>query len=58
MGRLPFVQVINPTPGEANRRARKQTDEALSALGDSGIGDSEPLEYLRDLTEFVIIYES
>ncbi|WP_410765858.1 polyprenyl synthetase family protein [Haloferax sp. DFSO60] len=58
MGRPSLVQVTELTPEEANRRAREQADGALRALDSSGVDDSESLEYLRDLAEFVVVRES
>ncbi|SEO54593.1 geranylgeranyl diphosphate synthase, type I [Halogranum amylolyticum] len=57
MDRPSLVQVTNLTPEEANQRARDQADQALAALDAANIDDSEALEYLRDLAEFVVVRE-
>jgi geranylgeranyl diphosphate synthase type I len=57
MERPSLVQITDLTPEEANRRARAQSDAALDALVAADVGDSQPMEYLRDLAEFVVVRE-
>ena len=57
MDRPSVVQVTDLTPEEANARARGESDAALAALDDAGLGESAAQEYLRDLAEFVVVRE-
>ncbi|MFB6236357.1 MAG: polyprenyl synthetase family protein [Halopenitus sp.] len=57
MDRPSVVQVTDLTPAEANARAREQSDKALSALDAADLSDTEAVEYLRDLAEFVVVRE-
>ena len=57
MDRPSLVQVTQLTASEANERARKQCEQALDALDASEVDDSEPLGYLQDLAEFVVVRE-
>ncbi|WP_435196533.1 polyprenyl synthetase family protein [Natronomonas sp. EA1] len=56
MERPSLVQVTDLSPEEANERARAQSDEALEAL-ESAAQESQAMEYLRDLAEFVVVRE-
>jgi hypothetical protein len=40
-----------------NERAREQSDLALAALNDANPPETEAIEYLRDLAEFVVVRE-
>jgi geranylgeranyl diphosphate synthase type I len=57
MERPSLVQVTDLTPEEANERAHAQSDAALEALERTADEDSQALEYLRDLAEFVVVRE-
>jgi geranylgeranyl diphosphate synthase type I len=57
MDRPSVVQVTELTPDEANARARRESDEALSALETATVVDTEARDYLRDLAEFVVVRE-
>jgi len=57
MERPSLVQITDLAPEEANRRARAQSDAALDALAAADVGDSQSMEYLRDLAEFVVVRE-
>jgi geranylgeranyl diphosphate synthase type I len=57
MGRPSVVRVTDLSPAEANGRAREEADAALAALDAADVGDSDPLGYLRDLAEFVVVRE-
>jgi geranylgeranyl diphosphate synthase type I len=57
MDRPSLVQVTELTVEEANGRAHAQSELALDALATSNVDDSEPLEYLQDLAEFVVVRE-
>jgi geranylgeranyl diphosphate synthase type I len=57
MERPSLVQVTDLTPEEANERARDRSGAALSALETLDLGESQALEYLRDLAEFVVVRE-
>ncbi|WP_255194988.1 polyprenyl synthetase family protein [Halorarius litoreus] len=57
MERPSLVQVTDLTPEEANERARAQSDAALDALDRTNAPESQALEYLRDLAEFVVVRE-
>jgi geranylgeranyl diphosphate synthase type I len=54
MERPSIVEVTDLSPTEANRRAREESDAALDALAATDAEDSEAVEYLRDLAEFVV----
>jgi geranylgeranyl diphosphate synthase type I len=49
--------VTGLSPEEANERARAESEEALEALSRVDAADSQALEYLRDLAEFVVVRE-
>ncbi|MFC6731031.1 MULTISPECIES: polyprenyl synthetase family protein [unclassified Haladaptatus] len=57
MDRPSLVQITNLTPEEANDRARAYSDAALDALDRVDAADSQALDYLRDLAEFVVVRE-
>jgi geranylgeranyl diphosphate synthase type I len=57
MDRPSLVQVTDLTVEEANGRARSESERALEALATSNVDDSESLEYLQDLAEFVVVRE-
>ncbi|MFB6192308.1 MAG: polyprenyl synthetase family protein [Haloarculaceae archaeon] len=57
MERPSLVQVTDLTPEEANERARERSDDALASLETLDLGESQALEYLRDLAEFVVVRE-
>jgi geranylgeranyl diphosphate synthase type I len=57
MDRPSVVQVTRLTPAEANEEARAQSDAALSALDATDLPDTEAMQYLRDLAEFVVVRE-
>jgi geranylgeranyl diphosphate synthase type I len=57
MERPSLVQVADLSPEEATERAREQSDEALAALSAVDADDSQALDYLRDLAEFVVVRE-
>jgi len=57
MGRPSLVQVTGLSADEANQRAHEQSEQALDALAASNVDDSEPLGYLKDLAEFVVVRE-
>jgi len=57
MDRPSLVEVTDLTPEEANKRAREQSDVALSALTAVEPVDSEALAYLEDLAKFVVVRE-
>ncbi|RLM56402.1 polyprenyl synthetase family protein [Halobellus sp. Atlit-31R] len=57
MDRPSLVQVTELTAAEANQRAQDQSEQALDALAASNVDDSEPLGYLQDLAEFVVVRE-
>jgi len=57
MDRPSLVQVTDLSAGEANQRAHDQSEQALEALAASNVDDSEPLGYLQDLAEFVVVRE-
>jgi len=55
MGRPSVVQVTSLTPEEIDERAREQSELALAALDDADPPETEAIEYLRDLAEFVVV---
>jgi geranylgeranyl diphosphate synthase type I len=57
LDRPSVVQVTDLTPAEANERAHEQSEAALDALAAIDVDDSEAMEYLRDLAEFVVVRE-
>ena len=57
MDRPSVLQVTSLTPEEINARAREQSDLALEALEDADPPETEAIEYLRDLAEFVVVRE-
>jgi len=57
MERPSVVQVTGLSPEEANERAHAESEEALEALSRVDAADSQALEYLRDLAEFVVVRE-
>jgi geranylgeranyl diphosphate synthase type I len=54
MDRPSIVEVTDLSPEAANRRARSESEAAREALNSVDIPDSEPVDYLRDLAEFVV----
>ena len=57
MDRPSVVQVTSLSPAEVDERARKQSELALAALEEADPPETEALEYLRDLAEFVVVRE-
>ena len=57
MERPSFVEVTDLTTEEANAKARAESDAALKALETVEAPESQSLEYLRDLAEFVVVRE-
>jgi geranylgeranyl diphosphate synthase type I len=57
MDRPSLVQVTDLTAEEANGRARHHSERALEALRTSNVDETDSLEYLRDLAEFVVVRE-
>ena len=57
MDRPSLVQVTELTVEEADGRARTQSEQALDALATSNVDESDSLEYLRHLAEFVVVRE-
>jgi geranylgeranyl diphosphate synthase type I len=57
MQRPSLVEVTDLTTEEANERARAQSDAALESLSTVDAPDSQSMEYLRDLAEFVVVRE-
>jgi geranylgeranyl diphosphate synthase type I len=57
MERPSLVQITDLSPEEANERARATSEAALEALETAAPKDSQAMEYLRDLAEFVVIRE-
>ncbi len=57
MDRPSVVQVTALSPEEVNERAREQSELALAALDDANPSETEAVEYLRDLAEFVVVRE-
>ncbi len=57
MDRPSVVQVTSLSPEEVNERAREQSELALAALDDANPSETEAVEYLRDLAEFVVVRE-
>ena len=57
MDRPSVVRVTSLTPEEVNERAREQSELALAALADADPPETEAIEYLRDLAEFVVVRE-
>jgi geranylgeranyl diphosphate synthase type I len=57
MERPSLVEVTELTTEEANAKARAESDAALEALETVEAPESQSLEYLRDLAEFVVVRE-
>jgi len=57
MDRPSVLQVTSLTPDEIDERAREQSDLALTALDRADPPETEAIEYLRDLAEFVVVRE-
>jgi geranylgeranyl diphosphate synthase type I len=57
MERPSLVEVTDLTTEEANERARAESDAALESLSTIDAPDSQSMEYLRDLAEFVVVRE-
>ncbi|EMA00731.1 farnesyl-diphosphate synthase [Haloarcula vallismortis] len=57
MERPSLVEVTELTTDEANERARAESDAALEALSTIDAPESQSMEYLRDLAEFVVVRE-
>jgi geranylgeranyl diphosphate synthase type I len=57
MDRPSLVRITALSPQEANRRAREISDAAIRSLETAAPEDSQAMEYLRDLAEFVVIRE-
>ncbi len=57
MDRPSVVQVTSLSPEEVNERAREQSELALAALDEANPSETEAVEYLRDLAEFVVVRE-
>ena len=57
MGRPSLVEVSDLSPEDASERARAESDTALEALSRVDASDSQAIEYLRDLAEFVVVRE-
>ncbi|MFW6316895.1 MAG: polyprenyl synthetase family protein [Halorubrum sp.] len=57
MDRPSVVQVTSLTPEEIDERAHEQSKLALAALDDADPPETEAIEYLRDLAEFVVVRE-
>jgi geranylgeranyl diphosphate synthase type I len=54
MERPSLVEVADLTPEDATERASEQSDAALDALSRVDAADSQAMEYLQDLAEFVV----
>ncbi|OYR80906.1 isopentenyl pyrophosphate isomerase, partial [Halorubrum sp. E3] len=50
-------QVTSLSPEEIDERARTESERALAALDDADPPETEAIEYLRDLAEFVVVRE-
>ena len=57
MDRPSVLQVTSLSPAEINERARSESERALSALDEADPPETEAIEYLRDLAEFVVVRE-
>ncbi|MBX0287693.1 polyprenyl synthetase family protein [Haloarcula salinisoli] len=57
MERPSFVEVTDLTTEEANAKARAESDAALEALDTVDAPNSQSVEYLRELAEFVVVRE-
>jgi len=55
MDRPSVLQVTSLSPDEIDERAREQSELALAALDDADPPETEAIEYLRDLAEFVVV---
>jgi geranylgeranyl diphosphate synthase type I len=54
MERPSIVEVTDLSPESVNERARAESTAARKALESVDIPDSEAVDYLRDLAEFVV----
>jgi len=57
MERPSFIEVTDLTTEEANAKARAESDAALEALDTVDAVESQSVEYLRELAEFVVVRE-
>ncbi|MFC7133548.1 MULTISPECIES: polyprenyl synthetase family protein [Salinibaculum] len=57
MDRPSLVEVTDLTPEEANQRAHETSEAALAALASLDVEDSQAMDYLQDLAEFVVVRE-
>ena len=57
MDRPSVMRVTSLTPAEIDERAHEQSDRALAALDAADPPETEAIEYLRDLAEFVVVRE-
>ncbi|MFC6864131.1 polyprenyl synthetase family protein [Halomicroarcula sp. GCM10025817] len=57
MERPSIVEVTELTAEEADRRAREESEKALEALATIDAPESQSMDYLRDLAEFVVVRE-
>ena len=57
MDRPSVMRVTSLTPAEIDERAHEQSDRALAALDAADPHETEAIEYLRDLAEFVVVRE-
>ena len=57
MERPSLLRVTDLTPGEANTRARSESEKALAALQEVPVVDETARDYLADLAEFVVVRE-
>ena len=57
MERPSFVEVTDLTTEEANAKARAESNAALEALDTVDAVESQSVEYLRELAEFVVVRE-
>jgi geranylgeranyl diphosphate synthase type I len=57
MERPSIVEVTDLTAEEADERAREEADSALEALATIDAPESQSMDYLRDLAEFVVVRE-
>ena len=57
MERPSFLEVTDLSTEEANAKARAESDAALEALETVDAPDSQSVQYLRELAEFVVVRE-
>ncbi|MFC7018174.1 polyprenyl synthetase family protein [Halomicroarcula sp. GCM10025743] len=57
MDRPSIVEVTDLTADEADQRAREESETALEALATIDAPESQSMDYLRDLAEFVVVRE-